>query len=196
MPTAGLEPARLSAVILAGGRSVRMGRDKALLLLNGETLLARTTRLAREAGAAPVFISGREGVEGALPDRLPGHGPLEGLATALEAAPPGRVLVLAVDLPALDLPFLRWLLGHAGGVVPQLPGGPEPLAALYPTGAAALAREQLAQGQRSARTFAQAACRAGWCVAVPVPPALAPCLANWNHPGDWRAIDAPKPPPV
>ena len=64
---------QLSAVILAGGRSVRMGRDKALLRINGETLLARTTRLAHEAGAAPVYLSGREGVPGALPDRHPGH---------------------------------------------------------------------------------------------------------------------------
>ncbi len=187
---------QLSAVILAGGRSVRMGRDKALLRINGETLLARTTRLAREAGAAPVYISGREGVPGALPDRHPGHGPLEGVATALETAPPGRVLVLAVDLPALDAPFLHWLLELGGGVVPQLPGGLEPLAAIYPTGAAALARDLLARGRRSARAFAEAACRAGWCAAVPVPPALAPCLTNWNHPADWPAVDAPEPPPV
>ncbi|HEY5345385.1 MAG TPA: NTP transferase domain-containing protein, partial [Verrucomicrobiae bacterium] len=48
-----------SAVILAGGKSSRMGRDKAFLEIGGTTLLARQIGLARELGAAEIFISGR-----------------------------------------------------------------------------------------------------------------------------------------
>lgn len=169
-----------------------MGRDKALLPVGGETLLERQMRLAREAGARTLYLSCRNAGDYplpgavALPDRQADGGPLEGIAAALEATRAERLLVLAVDLPAMNGAFLGWLAAHPSpGVVPLLRGGSEPLAALYPAAAAGLARELLARNRRSARAFAAAACEAGWCVASAVPEAFAGALANWNRPGDW-----------
>jgi molybdopterin-guanine dinucleotide biosynthesis protein A len=105
-----------SAVILAGGRSVRMGRDKAFLSFNGRCLIEHSIALAREAGADEVVISGRAGQDfsGAgcrvLLDAAPGCGPLGGIERALGLARLPLVLVLAVDLPHMTPGFLRWLL--------------------------------------------------------------------------------------
>lgn len=111
------------------------------------------------------------------------------LVRASDIFRPGRVYLSCRGgggLPALGGEYVKWLLGHGGaGVVPMLRGKAEPLAALYPTTLAALARERLDAGLRSARAFADAACRAGGCVAAPVPPALAPGLFNGNRPGEW-----------
>lgn len=183
----------LDAVILAGGKSIRMGTDKAMLQLEGETLLERQVRRVRAAGAATVYISCRREADyriaGTVPlfDRVPDGGPLEGIAAALDHSQQDSLLVLAVDLPSITPEFLAWLLSNAEtGVVPIRDGKMEPLAAIYLAGAAELARQQIAAGRRSARDFAAAACEAGWSVALPVPPPLAACLTNWNHPDDWK----------
>src|SRR5206468_12665848 len=74
-----------SAVILAGGKSVRMGCDKSFVELAGQTLLARQVQLVRAAGAIEVFISGRTGADYStyvcrvLVDKFQGAGPLAGL---------------------------------------------------------------------------------------------------------------------
>jgi molybdopterin-guanine dinucleotide biosynthesis protein A len=90
--------------ILAGGRSTRMGRDKALLDWHGQTLLEHMTFLLRDV-TEDVQIVGRE----ELPDRLPGLGPLSGIATALEVTATEANLVIAVDLPYLTKDFLKHL---------------------------------------------------------------------------------------
>lgn len=82
----------LSAVILAGGESRRMGRDKAWLAIDGRPLIARALAAIRDAGVETVSISGRAGVDYSslrcpvLLDREPGLGPLSGIERGLEAA--------------------------------------------------------------------------------------------------------------
>src|SRR5690349_130325 len=81
-----------SAVILAGGKSSRMGRDKAWLEINGQILLTRQIELVQAGGATEVFISGRAGMDYSafgcrvLQDRFPNAGPLAGIERALDAA--------------------------------------------------------------------------------------------------------------
>jgi molybdopterin-guanine dinucleotide biosynthesis protein A len=94
----------VSGFVLAGGKSTRMGRDKALLEWHGHTLLEHMVNLLREA-ADPVHVVGRY----PLPDRLPGLGPLSGIATGLEAASTDASLFVAVDLPHLTTDFLIYL---------------------------------------------------------------------------------------
>ena len=102
-----------SAVILAGGKSSRMGCDKAFLEIGGQTLLARQIQLVHDAGAAEVFISGREGVDYStsgcrvLTDKFPDAGPLAGIERALDTMTSPLLLVLAVDLPAMTAEFLQ-----------------------------------------------------------------------------------------
>lgn len=147
----------LSGLILAGGRSSRMGRDKAALTLpDGRTLLQRQADVLRAAGVGSLFVSVRPGSETHLPgatsvpDGAPDAGPLAGIAAGLRAAPPGLVLVLAVDMAEMPAAHLRHLVTLATpdrGVVPVLAGRCEPLAAVYPTALAGSAAAAVAAGQ-------------------------------------------------
>ena len=99
-----------SAIILAGGRSSRMGQDKALLCANGETMLQRTVALAKVAGCDEILISRNE--PGFIADRYPAAGPLAGIQSALMQASADRCLVLPIDIPLLSPALLRLLLQH------------------------------------------------------------------------------------
>ncbi len=109
-------PVRFAAVLLAGGQSRRMGRDKALLLVDGGRVLwERQLDVLRSLGPAELFISGpaRPGFPydvRLLEDERPGLGPLSGIVAALEAMTTPLLVVLAVDLPAMRADFLRGLL--------------------------------------------------------------------------------------
>jgi molybdopterin-guanine dinucleotide biosynthesis protein A len=94
----------VSGFVLAGGKSTRMGRDKALLDWHGQTLLNHMLDLLRKV-ADPVHVAGRD----PLPDQLPGLGPLSGIATALDASSTAANLIVAVDLPHLTEDFLKYL---------------------------------------------------------------------------------------
>lgn len=120
----------IPALILAAGSGRRMGGPKALLVLDGETLLQRTVRLAQAAGCTPVIAVVGDWDPGALDSSVHvvrNPDAAEGMASSLRqgiAALPGSagaVLVLAIDQPAVDAPLLRRLIGlHAtqDGAVP------------------------------------------------------------------------------
>lgn len=147
--------ASLSAALLLGGASARMGRDKAQLAVGGEPAATRLAKLL--AGAfEDVLLVGGTPPAGAPGRRVPdAEGPrcaLRGLASALAAAREERVLVLATDLMAMTPDVLLGLVAYpeAEAVVPRAGGFAQPLCALYrraPALAAArhcLARETLA----------------------------------------------------
>ena len=123
--------------VLAGGQSRRMGRDKALLPLGGQTLIERVLAAAHPL-AYPRLIVGAPATYAhlglpVLPDRRPKLGPLGGLYTALDATA-APVLLLACDLPFLTPGFLRHLTDQRGpqqAVVPHTAAGLQPLCALY-----------------------------------------------------------------
>jgi molybdenum cofactor guanylyltransferase len=95
---------RVTGFILAGGKSTRMRRDKALLDWHGRSLLAHMVDLLQGA-TNEVQVVGRD----RLPDRLPGRGPLSGISTALAVSSSDANLILAVDLPLLTKDFLIYL---------------------------------------------------------------------------------------
>lgn len=182
-----------SAVILAGGKSSRMGRDKAFLEIGRQTLLARQIEIVRAAGAVEVFISGRDGTDYSafncrvLKDNFRDAGPLAGIEAALAAATNPLLLVLAVDLPAMRVELLRWLAAACGenhGVIPCVGSGVEPLAAFYPRPARALAETQIANDDKAVRAFAERCVQAGLARLEELPATDAPGFANWNSPGD------------
>ena len=191
-----------AAVLLAGGQSRRMGRDKALLPLpDGRRLWERQLGVLRALEPAELFISGpaRGGFPADVPllaDETPGLGPLAGIAAALKAMRSPRAVVLAVDLPAMATGFLRGLLdGHEReparpGVIPQTAGGFfEPLAAIYPRAAAGLAEERLRGDDRSLQAFARALIAGKLAVAHPVQTSDAGLFVNWNQPQDLPPAD-------
>jgi molybdenum cofactor guanylyltransferase len=182
-----------SAVVLAGGRSSRMGCDKSALDYHGRSLLTHQIDTLKKLKPQQLFISGRAGRNDAsfglpvLHDRHPDAGPLGGVEQALASCTTSLLLVLAVDMPHMTAVFLRTLLGrcrHGSGAVPILQSRYEPLAAVYPKAAHALAEEMLRAGRRAMSEFVQACATAALVNPMPCSPAESAAFENWNSPGD------------
>ena len=190
-----------SAVILAGGKSSRMGCDKAFIELEGQTLLARQIQLVRAAGAVEVFISGQPGVNYSefgcpvLTDRFHDAGPLAGIHSALAAADSPLMLVLAVDLPGMPADFLRKLAAGCRentGVVPRVAGNLEPLAAIYPKAALPLATFLLKENSFAVKNFAERCEQAALVSFADLPDATAGFFLNCNSPGELKSLRRPQ----
>jgi len=143
----------LSLLILAGGKSTRMGQDKAWLTLNGRPLVMRVIDRVlplvdevlvstNQPAAFAAWLSGLPVSAHTIADHYPGAGPLAGLHAGLLAARCDLVLTLATDMPFVAPTLIRFLADLATGadidaVVPQIPGpeigqiGLEPLHAIY-----------------------------------------------------------------
>jgi molybdopterin-guanine dinucleotide biosynthesis protein A len=197
---------RAAGVVLAGGRSTRMGTSKAALPWGSTTLVAHVAAILREAVDGPLIVVRAAGQE--LPplppgvdlveDPVAGVGPLVGILAGLAAAAghAETAYVSAVDMPHLRPAFVRRVLaGLEPGIYVVLPdahGFQHPLAAAYRTALAVPLRELVAAGAtRPAELFEIAATRrvdAAWLLADPVLRAADPELAslvNVNDPDDY-----------
>ena len=179
-----------AAVLLAGGRSTRMGRDKAALIIDGQPLWQRQLATLRALAPRELFISGRRdgpyagaGVE-IIEDAIPGLGPLGGIAAALRRAQSPLVLVLAIDLPAMTPDFLNTLLQETRAIIPQNARYFEPLAAVYPKSALPIAEELLREDDRSMQHFVRRLIDGGLAQARVVNAAEIPRFQNVNQIAD------------
>jgi len=107
--------------VLAGGQSIRMGRDKALVEVAGVPMASRVAAAMSDAGATEVVIVGGQadlrtgfGLR-FVPDLFPGEGPLGGILTALRAFRVGLVAIGACDLPHLDAATVETLAASIEG---------------------------------------------------------------------------------
>jgi len=129
----------LTAFILAGGNSTRMGTDKAFAMLNGRSLLARALGVCRTITSEVWIVGDRKKFAPFAPvveDVFPGCGPLAGIHAALRASGTDLNLVLAVDLPFVSPALLHFLVAQArqnGAMVtvPRAGKGWQPLCAVY-----------------------------------------------------------------
>ena len=180
----------------AGGRSARMGRDKALLPWGEATLLDHAiARLAAVCADTRILCgpAARYGDRGRplVADAVPGAGPLGGLAAALADAGGADALVLAVDLPFVTVELLAALASSRPGadaVVPAGPRGPEPLCALYRASCLEPVRRRLAAGELRMTSFwpdVQVWTLEGDALAALGDPAR--LFANVNAPADYDA---------
>ncbi|MEW6447063.1 MAG: bifunctional molybdenum cofactor guanylyltransferase MobA/molybdopterin-guanine dinucleotide biosynthesis adaptor protein MobB [Bacillota bacterium] len=127
-----------TGVVLAGGKSRRMGENKAFLLVDGRPLIERVLAALREV-FTEVMIAGDPEVYGGLaekvvPDIIPGMGPLGGIHAALSFASHELVFIAACDLPFADGEVARYIVQRAEGfdaAVPYVGGRLEPLFAAY-----------------------------------------------------------------
>jgi molybdopterin-guanine dinucleotide biosynthesis protein A len=155
------EPAAAVGFVVAGGRSRRMGRDKALMGWGGATLLDHAIRTLEAVCADVRVLSGlqrryTDRGRAVVVDAAPEAGPLAGLEAALASATPAPVVVLAVDMPFVPPELLRHLADSLAGwdvAVPVIPAGPEPLCAAYGPDCLAPVREALAAGERKMTSF-------------------------------------------
>ena len=184
-------------VVLAGGRSSRMGRNKALLQVGEETLLERARNLLKSAGAERVLISGQVPGQACIPDLLPFSGPPGGLYSTLyfireEYGLDGTpLLLIPVDMPLLEVPVLSRLLAS---LTPQdqalhyedeifpcvfraLPGLYDYLRSLFEEGSEPGGRRSMKAlfEQQNSRT-------------IPVEGIHEQVFANTNRPEEWEEV--------
>lgn len=127
----------LTGVLLAGGKSRRMGQDKAHIELNGGTMFERALALLQQFCARTIIAGDRPDLERpnlpSLPDLYPGSA-LGGLYTGLKASTTEWILVAPCDMPYPDKRIVERMLENRDGfdaVVPRTPAGYEPVFALY-----------------------------------------------------------------
>jgi molybdenum cofactor guanylyltransferase len=146
--------ADVAALILAGGKSTRMGADKVFVMLDGQTLLERALELARLVTADVRIVGSAEKFAGFAPvveDIFRECGPLGGIHAGLRSSSAELNLVLAVDVPFVPVELLRYLMvrareSEAIAVVPRV-GGWQPLCAVYRREFAGMAESALRKGQ-------------------------------------------------
>jgi molybdopterin-guanine dinucleotide biosynthesis protein A len=177
--------ATVAGVVLAGGRSSRMGRDKASLVFDGSTLLQRTAEaLARVVDEVVVVRApGQQlpAMELDVPvveaeDPVEGEGPLVGIAAGLRATSTDTAIVVAVDMPFLQPPLLRLLAERvqagARWALPIAEGRPQPLCSAFATSAVEVLERHITAGDRA-------------------PMAAADDLeVDRIEPEEWRTVDA------
>lgn len=172
---------QIEGFILAGGESSRMGRDKALLELEGAPLILRVARLLETVVGAPTVVGYREEFRAlglrTIADDAPGAGPLGGIATALRTAHAPWSLIVACDLPYLTQAWLEFLAkraleSRADVVMPMNERGAEPLCAVYSKRAEGVIREALAHGTRK------------------ITDALDGARVETIEPREWKAFDS------
>ena len=177
--------------VLVGGRSSRMGQDKALLPFRGEPLAQVIANEVKAAAGHAAFVGTPcrpvpSGFSTVL-DMYPGEGPLGGILTALRNTSSGWNLIVACDMPNVSATFLRDLLDAAEcwDVDALLPAGPshrlEPLCAVYHRRARQALYAAFANGQRKVTAALEGLRVAVLLVREPAP------LQNVNTPADWDA---------
>lgn len=204
MTTLPPEAAVVHGLVLAGGASRRMGRDKAALAFDGQPQLSRAHELLSRH-LREVFVSVRadqqdDPLRSGFPqvvDRVPAAGdtsglagPIAGLLAAFDHAPGAAWLVVACDLPLLDDATIKTLLSErdpaamATAFLSASDGLPEPLCALWEPRAAAALAAHVAGGNQCPRKFLLRA-------TAPAPRLLPPrttALANINTPEELAAL--------
>jgi len=149
-------------VVLNGGRSVRMGTNKANLLLDGKTLLELSALKLKEASASSILIVGNALIEEfeieatVIKDRWPNEGPLGGILTALQflQGTDLPVVIVACDFPELDTEEITNLVKHAylnkdSIIVPRVGGINQWMHACWPISAAEHLHKSFLNGERA-----------------------------------------------
>jgi len=192
-----MSKAPLYGLVLAGGHSRRMRRDKASLDYAGRPQLARAVELLR-ARVARCFVSiradqhqdpQRDGYDSIM-DLLPDLGPIGGIHAALAAHPDKAWLILACDLPFLDAATLDHLIAQrsethiATAYRSSHDGLPEPLCAIFEPASRVVIEHWLEQGQHCPRTLLARS------NALLLEPISASALDNVNTPEQYAAAVA------
>ncbi len=189
---------QFTGALITGGRSHRMGADKAFIDWNGRPLWEVQLGKLRAAGAPEILVCGRREQLFAgdgfrlIPDQKEDLGPLSGLANALRTASHDSVLVMAVDMPFITTELLGELVGmqsafSSQGVIPIRSGRFEPLAAVFPKSTLALAESRLAGTDRSLQGFCREAESAGLVRRWVVPPEHESLFQSVNSPEDLES---------
>lgn len=169
-------------VILAGGLSSRMGEDKALLRIDGRTLLERTRDVLLDAGAVRVVVSGA--AHGGIADRWSERGPIGGIASVAGELADGELLVVPVDMPYLDAAILIPLREERRMRATRWAGHPLPMRLTLDMATRAVLAE-LAGLEGRACSVAALQARVGMAT-LSLDTINTRALANCNTPEEWQ----------
>ena len=194
----GAQRADVTGLLLCGGESRRMGRDKALLPFAGRAVIAGPLEALRELAPRVLLATGAKprypelGLECAL-DPVPGAGPLAGLCAGLAASRTEWLAVLSCDLPLARGTVLRALLERAeeGGwdaALLELPRGTQPLFAVYRSSCLGAVRAALERGERRMVSF-HGELAVGSVAAALLGPWAERSALNLNTPEDFRTLE-------
>ena len=164
----------LAGVVLAGGRSSRMGQDKAMLPFRGRPLIDHMIDLLHSAGCNDVFVSGQRTGYKCIPDSTPDQGPAVAMRHVLQELDvyPG-VLFVPVDMPLLTPDFLQRLLAQKRGA--YFDGWPLP---------AYIARAPVQSEATAVHWFLTEM----GILPVPCPKDAEKFLVNLNTPDEWKKV--------
>jgi len=176
----------INGIVLAGGLSSRMGRDKALLPWQGRTLLEHMRGLLLQAGAERVWVSGDYPAFGGISDQVVRCGPLGGLHSVVQQMPDSQAWVVAVDTPLLAPRLLQRLAAEGRGACTIFDGHPFPMLLNVDNATRSVLAAMLddAQGPRSVQAF-QRRLQMHVLALESVDEA---CLVNCNTPEQWEDV--------
>jgi len=194
-----LSPAgmNISAALLAGGESRRMGRDKAAILFRGKPLWQIQLDLLRTLNPKEIFVSARTDPVWRpadvhfVSDIPPSRGPLSGLAASLDGMCGTHLVALAVDMPLMSEKYLRHLCDKIEphvGVVPVIYGRAEPLAAIYPREAVTEFQGALASSDFSLQAVARLLVQSGKVREVAITEQEQSLFLNVNQLSDLQSV--------
>jgi molybdopterin-guanine dinucleotide biosynthesis protein A len=187
----------ISAVLLAGGESRRMGKDKATVLFRGKLLWEKQLDLLRKLEPEEILVSARTDPPWrpddmqVVADDPPSRGPLSGLAASLAKMRSAHLLALAIDMPFMSETYLRYLCDQIEpgiGVVPKINNRAEPLAAIYPQEAAGEVRAALSGTDYSLQTLTTRLVEAGKLRPIPVTERQKKLFLNVNALADLATL--------
>lgn len=164
----------VTGVVLIGGRSSRMGQNKATLDFHGRPLIAHMLALLKKAGIAKPLISGSLQGYDCLPDTMPFQGPAIAMAAIMTGNPaPEGYLFVPVDMPLLNAELLQCLLQQPGGSYYQDHPLPAFFVPPYRFGAVTSVRALLALHAIQP---------------IPLAEGSAPYMKNFNTPHEWQGL--------
>jgi molybdopterin-guanine dinucleotide biosynthesis protein A len=129
---------QITAIILAGGKSSRMGTDKVLLKVNEKTLLEQVIELVKPICETVLISSNNPAYEkfgfNIIPDEIKDCGPIGGIYSCLKKSETDWNFIISVDSPFVEESFIRYLISvidNSDAIIPIHENGKEPLIALY-----------------------------------------------------------------
>lgn len=159
----------MTSIVLAGGKSLRLGKSKCLETINGKSLIERVIERLKSVSSRILIVTSQEQLD--LPatceaevvvDIYPGKGPLGGIYTGLLASESSHILAVACDMPFLNIELLRYMIELSPGfdaVVPRLGERKvEPLHAIYARGCLDNMKARLEHNQLEISRFLNTVC--------------------------------------
>lgn len=186
---------QIDGAVLAGGKSSRMGSDKALLEFRGKPFIQRAVESMQQVFDRVAVISPYRREYDFLdvpivPDLVSDCGPLGGIFTALESAKSDRVFVAPCDSPMLSAELIRRILVRAGGrsAVASIGGRTQPLIGQFKKKDLLVLKDLLARGMYRVHIFAETIQAEIIDVSPLFPPWKLNPLANVNTPQDYSLL--------